>query len=448
MYKRKLKVSKNHKNVMKISTGVIIGQLISIITLPIIARLYGPEIIGIWAFLFALTRIINSFSDLGLTHTLMVQDGNEIKNTFPVINTSNFLLSFIASLFIILYYYLINSEMNLLYLFLIMSIFIFTNKQIQINYTWLNRTEHYGALLMNPIIHSLAYGILAIVFGLIGFISYGYFVAHLMGQVITLIFMIRYIPLRKFTFRISEFKAVIYSNSRFVKYQMPANVISSFKNEIPTIIINIFWGPVVLGYYSIVVKILKMPSTLLANSIGKVFFQTISKMKRSGQLFGEYVTRNITFAYRVGIIPIVILIASGDIIVSIFLGSEWTEAGIMLQLLALQFFFMFIINTIQGLSTVLDKQNLAMISSTMQVLGYIVGALLGEYLFGSYLVGLGLMGLIYIIIHIWYVSLLIKHLGMSTLKYYLTTGKYILATLIISVFIRFVVVNNIINLFI
>lgn len=43
----KLFKSKNLQNVMKISGGTILGQLISIVSLPIITRMYGAEVMGI-----------------------------------------------------------------------------------------------------------------------------------------------------------------------------------------------------------------------------------------------------------------------------------------------------------------------------------------------------------------------------------------------------------------
>ena len=46
---KKLKISPALRNVVKISGGTILGQAISIVTLPIITRMYGAEIMGIWA---------------------------------------------------------------------------------------------------------------------------------------------------------------------------------------------------------------------------------------------------------------------------------------------------------------------------------------------------------------------------------------------------------------
>ena len=59
----KLNLSTNKKNVAKISMGTIIGQIISVITLPIVTRLYDANILGLWALMNSIILIINSFSE-------------------------------------------------------------------------------------------------------------------------------------------------------------------------------------------------------------------------------------------------------------------------------------------------------------------------------------------------------------------------------------------------
>lgn len=44
---KKFKFSKSLVNVTKISGGTVVGQVISIVTLPFITRLYGAEVLGI-----------------------------------------------------------------------------------------------------------------------------------------------------------------------------------------------------------------------------------------------------------------------------------------------------------------------------------------------------------------------------------------------------------------
>lgn len=86
---------------------------------------------------------------------------------------------------------------------------------------------------------------------------------------------------------------------------------------------------------------LGIPITILASAIGRVFFQTISNKQKKGNDIGYFVFRNMTNGMKVAIIPIALLMAFGDIITIIFLGSDWKIAGDFVRILAIQYFSCF-----------------------------------------------------------------------------------------------------------
>ena len=81
-----IKLSENMKNVARISSGTVIGQIISVISLPIITRIYGAEIMGVWAIIYAIAVIINTLSDVGLIQSIMVEDESSVQRTYSVVS--------------------------------------------------------------------------------------------------------------------------------------------------------------------------------------------------------------------------------------------------------------------------------------------------------------------------------------------------------------------------
>ena len=431
------KLTGNKRNVLKLSSGTIVGQALSVIMLPFITRIYGAELIGVLALLISFSTIIKSLSDLGLTNSIMVENEENIECTYKVISTVNLILSLVSALFICLYsFYMLDNHMNSLFLFFFITITFFTNQQIQVSYTWLNRTKHYNVLMYNPILNQGIFGIVSIILGLIGFKTYGYFIGYMLGQIITLIHMRRNLPNGMFTLNINDYRNTIKNNKRFVVYQLPTNVLANFKNQLPTILIQTFWGSQILGYYSITVRVLQMPSSLLANAIGRVFFQTVSNMKREGKEISQYVLRNLINGMKIAIIPIILLIAYGDIGATMFLGKGWETAGEFISILSLMYFFMFLMNTVQGLAITLEKQNLTLISGLFQIIGYVLGAVIGKYYFDSVHLGLFLMSLFYIVIQIIYFSILFKVMGASVKEYIKSLIISLLVILGVSLILR------------
>lgn len=416
--KKSIKITGNRKNIAKISSGTIIGQGISIISLPIITRIYGAEIIGKWALLYSIAIVINSFSDLGLTNSIMIEKEEAIETNYKVTSTLSVLMSIISSFIVTLsIYYFDAIEMHLLFFFIFLTLLSFTLQQIEICYTWLNRYKNYNILMKNPIISNSVFGISSILFGILGFTKYGYFIAYIFAQCITLWNMKHNLPRIMFTKNINDFVYIIKKNKRFVMYQTPTNIIARFKGQLPTFLIKTFWNTEMLGYYSITVKVLQIPATFLAKAIGRIFFQLTSRMKIEGSNIGSYVLRNLLRNMKIAIIPMILLMGFGDVATIIFLGNDWAIAGDFIRILVLQYYFVFLMMTMQGLSITLEKQNYAMISSISQAAGYLVGALIGRYIFNSIYLALILMSFFFILIQIIYFSSLFIVMGIPWKNY-------------------------------
>lgn len=417
---KKIKLSNKMKNVMKISSGTMGGQLISFITLPIIARMYGATIMGNWTTLNSIAIIINSFSDIGLINVIMVEkDEEKMADIYKMITTMVMFFSVLSGMGAILYYSLIPNSMgiNTIFLGITLAILVFTLQQTQICYTWLNRKEKYEVLMKNPLINNAAIGIVAFVLAFMGVKKYGYYIAVIVGQFITIIHMKRFLPKQFFSFNLKKYKMTIKERWHFVAYQMPTNVLSQVKNQLPVLLIRNLFGARILGYYSVSVKILNIPITLLANALGRVFFQTISDMVRKGEEIGEFVYRNIIRAMKVAIVPMIMLIAFGNVIVIMLFGHEYEMAGTMLQIVSFQNFFTFLMMSSQGITITLDKQKYAMMSCIAQSIGFIIGLCIGKYIFNDIYVGLLIMSVIFVVIQIIYFCALFKVMKISYKKY-------------------------------
>ena len=94
------------RNVTKISSGTLLGQMVSIITLPIFTRLYGATIIGYWTLFTSVSTIVNTFSDLGLSNSIMMEnEGEKSERLFSVITTLVLFISMIVgALYFVIYW--------------------------------------------------------------------------------------------------------------------------------------------------------------------------------------------------------------------------------------------------------------------------------------------------------------------------------------------------------
>ena len=439
----KFKNSKRLKNITKISSGTLIGQIISLVTVPIFTRIYGAEILGVWAFLNSIYTFVNSFSDLGLTLSIMTQkDEDKREKIYKIVTTIVIMASIIVSIIIgVVYGFFKENDtgLNIAFLIIYSLIAVFTLQQTQICYTWLNKKEQYTVLMKNPLINNMSFGIVGVILGTIGFKEYGYYIGWIVGQVITLIHMKKFLPKGFINLNINEYKNAIKENKEFVKYQLPTNIINVFKNQLPTFLIKTFFGNAVLGYYSITLRILNIPITLLGNAVGRVFFQESSEMVNKGKPIGEFTYRNITKMMKIGILPMIMLISFGKIIVNVFLGADWGIAGDMLCIIAFQTYFTFLTTSVQGISTNLSKQKYVMYTYIAQIIEMIVSFMIGKFIFDNIYITLLLMTVFFIIINVVYFCAMFKVMNVSYKRYLKEIILNFLIILVISMVLKYLV---------
>ncbi|WP_347548515.1 oligosaccharide flippase family protein [Pseudalkalibacillus hwajinpoensis] len=436
---KKISISSSMKNVGKISFGTILGQLISIISLPIFTRLYGVEVIGYFALFNATAIIVKSFSDLGLTNAIMIEESEESAGkTYKVVSTVSLIISSIVGVCVYTFseVFFGTVDINNIFVAVTITILIFTSQQIQLCYTWLNRRKQYDVLMKNPIINNTIASVLGLILGLIGFLEYGYYISIMVGQIFTIVHMKRFLPKGFFCFDTRHYLQSFKKHKNFLTYQMPSNIFLQIKGQLPILLISIFFGSKILGYYSVSMRVLGMPITLLANSLGKVFFQRVSELNRKGEQVGEFTLLSLEKAMKISFIPIVMMLSLGDLVTALLFGEDYIVSGNILRVMTLYGFFLFLSMSVNGVAIVIDKQKYLLVSGFFQILGISSGVWLGAKIFNDIYFSLLGLSMTFIIIQIVYFCAIFKVSNIKIKRYLLPLLKAILVIFVIYFVIR------------
>ena len=442
-----IKLSENMKNVARISSGTVIGQIISVISLPIITRIYGAEIMGVWAIIYAIAVIINTLSDLGLIQSIMVEDESSVQRTYSVVSTLIVIIDLAAIAVVYFYCAVILDYDSSLILVTVFFTFIYSISLqfVQLSYTWLNRNKEYSVLMKNPIINQGSIMFFSIVLGLAGCKQYGYYIGVTAGQLLTLLHMKRHLPAKTPWPTVLDIKEVIIKNKEFVKYQMPTNLTLQFRNQLPNLLIGGLFGNTMLGYFSVSQKLLNIPVTFIGQALGKVFYQRCSEMQREGQKLGEFIYRNLSRAMMLAFVPMALLAAYGDAAVVIFFGREYAVSGIIVRIIVFRAFFTFVSSATQGMDIVLKKQQYAMFAGIVQTLAIALAVLLSYYFFNDIIVCSIMITIAFICVQITYFCVMFKVMSIPMSYYLKNITLSLLAVLSTSFVLRrgFIFVANI-----
>ncbi len=438
---KKLKLSESLKNVTKISTGNVVGQIIAIVTLPFISRIYGAEIIGIWAVITALANIVSNISDLGLANSLMMCGDNEIIPRYSIVSKISMYVSMLSGVVVFLYYILTGQELQYSITvcgFLIM--YTFTLRQVQICYTLLSRYKEYSILMMNSAIRFGSVAVISIGLGMLGFIQYGYFIGNVAGQILTLLHMRKKLPKIQKKNKISEYTDVIKGNIDYVRYQMPASITVMLRTELPNLLIGALFGNKILGYFSISQKLLTIPVTFIGQSLGTVFYQRAAEMSRLGQNIGQFLKRNINRSMLLAVIPMTLFAAFGDVAINIFFGVEYSVGGVICRIIVFRSLFNFISTATRGLDIVINKQQYVLYTCIAQTILAVGSVLCGFYVFHDIIATSIILVVTFIIIQIMYFCFMYKFIGLNPLIYLRDTAIIVGLMFALSIVLRYAVI--------
>lgn len=431
--------SNRMKNVIRISAGTMLGQVIMFVSLPILTRIYGASTIGVSSFLLALASLVNAVSDGGFTNVLMIEeDENKSRTTYQTITTISILISGVAAIGVTVYDILFflhiyqSSGFILLYTFVL----FFTSKQIMICYTWLNKKGLYEVLMLNPIINYGSYSIVAFLLGVLGYKQYGYYIGYMIGQMITVIHMKRYLPKTTYRLSLDSIESLYKEHKLFFCFELPTNFLSQIKNQMPTLLIKGFFGNEILGYYSIANKLINIPITLLANAMGRVFFQVGARFRNDMKKIGQFTYRNMNKAMNLAVIPTILLLTFGDVAIHLMYGDGYEKAGVILRIVAVQGFITFLSLTVQGITTLINKQKYTMIWLILQTLFSMVLFVIGAGIFRSIDTALALMTIVTCISYVIYYSFIYELLGIDWSRFLIRMIITIVILWIVSYLLR------------
>ena len=131
--------------------------------------------------------------------------------------------------------------------------------------------------------------------------------------------------------------------------------------QLTNIIISSVYSIVTLGYYSLVQRILGLPSSLIGASIGKVFFSEANQEKRmSGNVINSF--KYTIFKLIIIGVPIFgLLYVTVEYFFAFVFGEEWRIAGEYAKIIIPFYFIQFIVSAISVVEAVMEKQNIDLI---------------------------------------------------------------------------------------
>jgi O-antigen/teichoic acid export membrane protein len=348
-------------------TGTTIAQAIPIAISPILTRIYTPEDFGVFALFIAVTAIFGTIANGRYELAIMLPKKDE--DAINIFALGFIITTFISLLLLILVLIfqdkivdiLKNEDIRVWLYFVPIAVF-FAGLYNILNY-FNNRKKQYKDLAKATILKSI---VLAIVQLSIGFIKQGA-TGLISGTIISQFFantklLTNIIKDKVLISKISKVKIIALAKryKDFPKFSMWAGLANTLSSSLTNILISSFYGIATLGFYSLVQRVLGMPSALIGGAIGQVFFQQATKEKQqTGRAINSF-NSTVKKLIIIGLPSFGILFFIVEDSFAFIFGEEWRVAGVYAQIVIPLFFMRFISSTVSSINIVFEKQRIGL----------------------------------------------------------------------------------------
>ena len=334
------------KNIFTLVSGSLVAQIITILALPILTRLWSPEDFGLFSSFVAIVSILEVLFMGRFDMALMLPKKNEDALNVLLLG---FYLSIIFvilfySLCFIQYFFQIIPYVNFQYWFFIIPCGALIYSCYSLMIAWNNRLKKYKIMSYNRIIQSSSISLTQIFIAFIQKFSFGLIYGDLLGRLVSLILIFKNsnFIFNDFKINLLEKKKLFQRYKMFFYLQAPSSLINVCSNNLAFLVLPVIFSPKVAGLYFLVYKFLIYPSSLISNSILEVFKNTVQEdFLKKGSCRAIYIKTALSLI-AIGIIPTLIIIYFATDFFIFFFGNDWSEAGTYTKILAPLIFIRFV----------------------------------------------------------------------------------------------------------
>jgi len=143
---------------------------------------------------------------------------------------------------------------------------------------------------------------------------------------------------------------------RYPAFAFPSSLLQGFCQLSPAVLIAVFYGPTIAGFYALSQRMLGLPARMLSEAASQVFLGEIRGL--DGAALQRYFLRTVVLFAGLGTIGIVPVLLFAPPLFAVIFGEAWREAGVIVQLLVPLYLARFIVQPVSQILHVLKRHEL------------------------------------------------------------------------------------------
>lgn len=392
MFKKILPSSEFGKNVSTLVAGTAIAQCLTLLSTPVLSRLYDPEEFAVFALFTAASAIIGVVAagryELAIVLPEDDADGKALtKTAFRIV-----LFMAMITLGLTFAFDLAGgADITPLFSkwFYLLSVSVLSVGAYGVYNYWSTRIKSFRFNAYARVFTALVSVIISIYGGWAGWGFSGLILGLTVGQATgaTILFFNYRSSSRNIPDHASHKRRELAKfHGDFPRINSPHALLDSIQDNGVIFVLTSFFTQTIIGLYSFSFRILKAPVGLIGAAFHQVFFQRLSAAYHRGENLQKEVLSVYIKLALIGLPGFFGLFLFTPEIFGFAFGEKWIDAGHITRILIPWLFLNFIVSPVSCVTLIYQKQKMAftitIFDFCLRLMGLLVGGFLNDYMLG------------------------------------------------------------------
>ncbi len=352
------------KNIAVLATGTGIGQLIGILTSPVVRRLFSPENYGVFAVITSLTSLLLPLISLGYIQAIMLpKDKLGAIRVIALCARISFLLISLILLIFLFFSRPIAISLGIKeysYFLYFIPVFLLGRIIYMILYNFNSREKLYKQISASQIYQSVSGPVVNIIMGLLNFTKIGLFIGNIFSNWIGIGRLLKSVD-RDFLSQELRNKSALFGTlkryKRFPLFGLPATLANVASVQVIDIFLSVSFSVGLLGQYAFGKLLLNLPLVFMGKSISQVYYQQSVENKKNNTKNLKLFAKTVGMLVLISIPMFLIMYFLIEDVVRFVYGEKWLDASKMMKVLMPFFAMRFVSSSVSNTLFTYEKQN-------------------------------------------------------------------------------------------
>ncbi len=326
------------RDVALLAGGTALGQGVVVLTSPILTRLYTPEDFGILAVYTSILGIVTVVASLRYELAIPLPEDDETAATLLTLSLAIVLgMSLLTGVGVWLLGDWIamwsNAPALRSYIWLLPLGLLGAGVYQALNY-WTTRAKRFSLLGYTQALQALGQVGVQTFSGVPGLGAFGLLVGFVAGRFLGVGFLLRQVRLPRGATRPVAWVQVARRYKNFPLYTAWASLVNVVGTQAPPILFARYFSVDTAGFFSLTMRILSLPASLVGQAVGQVFYPIVAERANDPEVSRVLVERTATVLLVVSFPVFALVGLLGPELFALVFGEAWAVAGRYAQFLA------------------------------------------------------------------------------------------------------------------